>query len=109
MTAVTIADLALYLVPITLGIIGYIIKRGLERFDVKMDASVESNIALKESINKLAAEVAGLSILGDQRQLQCDERMSRVYGELTSHSNILDKHADKLQEHELKISKLEKK
>ena len=109
MTAVTIADLALYLVPVALGIIGYIIKRGLERFDTKMDASVEVNNALKESINKLALEVSRIGAIGDQRQLQCDERMSRVYGELTSHSNILDRHADKIQEHELKISKLEKK
>ena len=109
MTAVTIADLALYLVPVALAIIGYIIKRGLERFDFKMDASVESNNALKDSINKLTLEISRISILGDQRQLRCDERMGAVYGHLTEHDNILDKHADKLQEHELKITKLEKR
>jgi hypothetical protein len=34
--------------------------------------------------------------------------MGRVYGELAAHDNILDTHANKLQDHELKIAKLEK-
>ena len=104
----TLVNVALTSIPVLLGIIGYIIKRGLTQYDTKMDSHAEIMSLLKDSINGLRVEISKISILSDQRQAQCDERMSRVYGQLTNHDNMLDRHSDTLQKHELEITKLKK-
>ena len=108
MIEMTAVDIALYTIPVMLGVIGWIVKRGISRNDANQDATVEMMGLLKDSINSLKIEISKLGVLGDSRQTACDERMSRVYGELAAHDNILDTHANKLQDHELKIAKLEK-
>ena len=109
MTVITAVDIALYAIPVMLGIIGWIVKRGIARNDANQDATVEMMGMLKDSINSLKIEISKMSVLGDSRQTACDERMGRIYGELAAHDNILDIHANKLQDHEVKIAKLEKK
>lgn len=108
MEQLTITGLILSSIPVLLAIIGYIVKRGLTRFDTKMDESINVSNMLKNSINNLSLEVSKISIIGDQRQLRSDDQMSRVFSELTCHENTIDNHANKLQEHELKIAKLQK-
>lgn len=104
----TLVNVALTSIPVLLGIIGYIIKRGLTQYDTKMDSHSEIMSLLKDSINELKVEISKISTLNDERQSKCDERMSRVYGQLTNHDNMLDRHADTLQKHELEITKLKK-
>jgi len=104
----TIEQLAIYSIPFLLAIIGYIIKRGIQRYDDKADAHSEIMSLLKDSINDLKVEISKISTLNDERQTKCDERMSRVYGQLTTHDNVLDRHADTLQKHEIEITKLKK-
>ena len=92
-----LSDIALTITPILMVMLGYFLKK-----------LVDTIGRLELTVNKLNERTMGISLLSDQRQLRCDERMGAVYGQLTEHDNLLDKHADKLQQHELQIAKISK-
>ena len=93
-----LSDIALTVTPILMVMLGYFLKKLVDTIE-----------RLELTVNKLNERTMGLSLVADQRQQRCDERMSAVYGQLTEHDNLLEKHADKLQEHELQIAKIIKK
>ena len=112
----TIEQVAIAAIPFLLGIIGFFILRVLKQYDNKMksyDDRLEANTnmmgVLSESINLLRLEISKVSLNADQQKNRCDERMSAVYGHLTENDNILEKHADWLQRHEIEITKLQTK
>lgn len=93
-----LSELALTITPVLMVMLGYFLKK-----------LVDTIGRLEVTVNKLNERTMVLTISADERQVRCDDRMSAVYGRLTEHDNTLDKHADRLQEHELKIEKLSKK
>ena len=112
----TVEQVAIAVIPFLLGIIGFFILRALKLYDNKVksyDDRLEANTnmmgVLSDSINLLRLEISKVSLNADQQRIRCDERMSAVYGHLTENDNILEKHADWLQRHEIEITKLQTK
>lgn len=101
----TAPDIAIYLIPLLLGIIAYFVKRGVKLNDEQMKEHTNMMHLLKDSINDLRVEISKLTL----GQSSTDSKLVRVNEDLADHASIIGRHADKLQEHELKIAKLEKK
>lgn len=101
----TAPDIAIYLIPLLLGIIAYFVKRGIKLNDEQMKEHTKMMHLLKDSINELRIEISKLSL----NQSTTDNKIVRINEDLSDHAALIGRHADKLQEHELKIAKLEKK
>ena len=112
----TVEQVAIAAIPFLLGVIGFFIVRALKQYDNKMksyDDRLEANTnmmgTLSKSIDLLSLEISKVSLNADQQKTRCDERMNAVCGHLTENDNLLEKHADWLQRHEIEITKLQTK
>lgn len=100
--------LAIYLIPIMLGIIAYLVKKGVDHVTRSIKEQAGKQDIFHDAINELKTAITLLARESSSRCEMHEERFGRIYGSITTLDNTVDKHADLLQSHEIRIVTLEK-
>jgi len=109
----TVQQVAFALIPLLLGVIGFLIVRALNQYDKsaksyddKLQANTNMMETLSQSVNMLRLEITKVSLNNDSYRQRFDEKFVEVADHLIVNDLTLNKHADWLQRHEIEITKL---
>ena len=100
--------LAIYLIPIMLAVIAFLVKKNIDHVTTSIKEQAEKQDIFHDAINELKTAI---TLLARETSSRCDvheERFGRIYGSITTLDNTIEKHADLLQSHEIRIVTLEK-
>ena len=100
--------LAIYLIPFMLAIIAYLVKKGIDHVTTSIKNQDEKQDVFHDAINELKMAITLLARETSSRCEMHEERFGRIYGSISTLDNTVDKHADKLQDHEIRIATIEK-
>lgn len=100
-------DFAVWLIPIMLGIIAYLVKLGIKHVEESIKKQSDKQDQFNESISELNMAIKLLARESSSRYELHEERFGRIYGSIDTLDNTIEKHADLLQSHEIRLTKLE--
>lgn len=97
-------NLAIYLIPLMLAVLAYLVKKGIDHVITSIKKQDEKQDIFHDAINELKIAITLLARETSSRCEMHEERFGRIYGSLSTLDNTIDKHADKLQSHEMRIA-----
>lgn len=100
-------DFAVWLIPAMLGVIAYLVQKGIEHITGSIKKQAEKQDEFHNSINELNMAIKLLARESSSRCELHEERFGRIYGNIATLDNTIDLHANRLQEHEIRLTKLE--
>ncbi len=100
-------DFAVWLIPIMLGIIAYLVQLGVKHVEESIKKQADKQDQFNESISELNMAIKLLARESSSRCELHEERFGRIYGSIATLDNTIEKHADLLQSHEIRLTKLE--
>ena len=100
-------DFAVWLIPVMLGVIAYIVQLGIKHVEESIKKQADKQDQFNESISELNMAIKLLARESSSRCELHEERFGRIYGSIATLDNTIEKHADLLQSHEIRLTKLE--
>lgn len=100
-------DFAVWLIPVMLAVIAYLVQKGIDHITGSIKKQAEKQDQFNSSISELNMAIKLLARESSSRCELHEERFGRIYGNIATLDNTIDSHANRLQEHEIRLTKLE--